>query len=191
MLDVMQAIQRRRSIRQFRPDPVPKEVVDTMLEAARIAPSGSNRQPWRFQVVTDPSLRERIFSEATFGSKHIIEAPLTIACGSELLSYVKGNRLAPSSSVLAAENDDWETLKSFLADAQMNTAIAMEHMVLAATAQGVGTCRLQRIKPGQTARLLGWPRHVVALCLLLVGYPAEEPLAKPRLPLDEIVLKRN
>jgi len=50
---------------------------------------------------------------------------------------------------------------------------------------------LQRIKPGQTARLLGWPRHVVAFCLLLVGYPAEEPPAKPRLPLDEIVLKRT
>jgi nitroreductase len=189
MLSVMQAIEKRRSVRQFRPDPVPRQVVDTMLEAARLAPSGSNRQPWRFQIVTDPSLRERIFTEATFGSKHVIEAPLIIVCGSELLSYVKGNRLAPSSSVLAAEKDDWESLKPFLADAQMNTAIAIEHMVLAATAQGVGTCWLQRIKPGQMAKLLGWPRHVVALCLLLVGYPVEEPPAKPRLTLDEIVLK--
>ena len=191
MLDVMQAIQRRRSIRQFRADPVPSEVVDTMLEAARLAPSGSHRQPWHFQIVTDPSLRERIFTEATFSSKHIIEAPLIIVCGSELLSYVKGNRLAPFSSVLAAENDDWETLKPFLADAQMNTAIAIEHMVLAAVAQGVGTCWVQRIKPGQMAKLLGWPRHVVAICLLLAGYPAEEPPAKPRLPLDEIILKRT
>lgn len=191
MLSVMQAIEMRRSIREFRPDPVPREIVDTMLEAARLAPSGSNRQPWRFQIVTDLSLRERIFTEATFGSKHIIEAPLIIVCGSELLSYVKGNRLAPSSSVLAAEKDDWETIKSFLADAQMNTAIAIEHMVLAAAAQGVGTCWLQRIKPGQMAKLLGWPRHLVALCLLLVGYPVEGPPARPRLPLNEIILNRT
>ncbi len=73
----------------------------------------------------------------------------------------------------------------------MNTAIAIEHMVLVASALGVGTCWVQRINPGQMAKLLGWPRHVVALCLLLVGYPAEETPAKPRLPLDEILLKRT
>ncbi len=191
MLSVTEAIRIRRSVRHFKPDPVPPEVIDQMLEAARLAPSGSNRQPWRFQVITEPGLREKVFQEATFGSKHIQEAPLLIVCGSELLSYVKGNRLAPASSVLTAEGDDWESLKPFVADAQMNTAIAIEHMVLAASALGVGTCWVQRIKPGQMAKLLGWPRHVVALCLLLVGYPADEIPPKPRLPLDEILLKRN
>ena len=191
MLSVIEAIRARRSVRHFKPDPVPAEVVDQMLEAARLAPSGSNRQPWRFQVIAEPSLIEKVFQEATFGSKHIQEAPLLIVCGSELLSYVKGNRLESASSVLAAEGDDLETLKPFLADAQMNTAIAIEHMVLVAPALGVGTCWVQRINPGQMAKLLGWPRHVIALCLLLVGYPAEEIPAKPRLPLDEILLKRT
>ena len=122
MLSVIEAIRARRSVRHFKPDPVPAEVVDQMLEAARLAPSRSNRQTWRLQVIAEPSLREKVFQEATFGSKHIQEPPLLIVCGSELLSYVKGN----------AEDDDLETLKPSLADAQMNTAIAIEHMALAA-----------------------------------------------------------
>ena len=87
-----------------------------------------------------------------------------------------------------ADNEDWESLKEFVSDAQLNTAIAIEHMVLAATAMGVGTCWVQRIRPGQLAKLLGRPRHIVPLCLLTVGYPAEQPAAKPRLPLDTIVI---
>ncbi len=187
----MEAIRTRRSVRHFKPDAVPAEIIDQMLEAARLAPSGSNRQPWRFQVVIEPELKERVFQDATFGAKHIQEAPVIIVCGSELLSYVKGNRLAPATSILAAENEDWESLKPFLADAQMNTAIAIEHMALVAAALGIGTCWVQRIKPGQMAKVLGWPRHVVALCLLLAGYPAEEPPSKPRLPLEEIVINKG
>jgi len=192
MLTVMEAIKKRRSIRKFKPDPVPEEVISLMLEAARLAPSGSNRQPWRFQVITDRTLREKIFNEATFGARHILEAPLMIVCGSELLTYVKGNPLAPpGSEYLMAENEEWENIKPFIPDAQMNTAIAVEHMVLAATATGLGTCWVQRIRPGQLAKILEWPRHIVVFALLLMGYPLEEPVPKPRLALEEIVIKRQ
>lgn len=60
MLTVVEAIQKRRSIRRFKPGQVPDELILQMLEAARQAPSGSNRQPWRFQIVKDMALRERI-----------------------------------------------------------------------------------------------------------------------------------
>ena len=189
MLTVMEAIRKRRSIRAFRSDPVPEEVIKLMLEAARLAPSGSNRQPWRFQLVTHQGLKERIFSEATFGAQHVLRAPLIIVCGSELLTYVKGHHLAPTGSeYFRAENEDWDSIKPFIPDAQMNTAIAIEHMALAATAAGVGTCWVQRIRPGQLAKVLGWPRHIIVLCLLLVGYPSEEPVTKPRLPIEEILI---
>src|ERR1035437_9990248 len=184
MLTVMEAIRQRRSIRNFKSDPVPQEAVDIILEAARLAPSGTNRQPWRFQLITDHALRERIFNEACFGAKHILEAPLMIVCGSELLAYVKGNKLAPSGPQLfGAESEDWDTLKTYLPDAQMNTAIAIEHMVLAATSVGLGTCWVQRVRPGQLAKILEWPRHTVVLTLLLVGYPNEEPSPRVRLSL--------
>jgi len=94
MLTVMETIQQRRSIRKFKADPVSDELITQMLEAARLAPSGTNRQPWRFQVIKDQNLKEQIFNEASFGGKPLLEAPVIIACGSELLTFVKGHKLA-------------------------------------------------------------------------------------------------
>jgi len=192
MLTVMEAIQRRRSIRQFKPDPVPDELINQMLEAARLAPSGGNRQPWRFQIIKDPALKEKLFNEATFGDKHILEAPVIIVCGSELLTFVKGHKLAPpGSEYFGADSEDWEDIKQFIPDAQLYTGIAVEHMVLAGTALGLGTCWAQRIRYGQVARILGWPRHIVILALLLVGYSDEDPPPRPRLALEDIVLREG
>ncbi len=192
MLTIMEAIENRRSIRKFKPDPVPEEMIAQMLEAARLAPSGTNRQPWRFQIIKETALKKRLFEEATFGSEHIAQAPLIIACGSELLTFVKGHELAPpGSEYYGAESDDWEELKKFIPDAHLYTAIAVEHMVLAATGLGLGTCWVQRIKYGQVARTLGWPRHIVVLTLLLVGYPDEEPPPRPRLAIENIVLREE
>lgn len=189
MLTVMEAIQQRRSIRKFKPDPVPEELINQMLEAARLAPSATNRQPWRFQVIRDPALKERIFNEATFNVQHVLEAPVAIVCASELLTFVKGHKLAPpDSEYFGADSEDWDDLKQFLPDAHLCTGIAVEHMVLAGTALGLGTCWAQRIKYGQLAKMLGLPRHIVVLTLLLVGYPDEDPPPRPRLALEDIVL---
>jgi nitroreductase len=192
MLTVMEAIQKRRSIRKFKPEPVPDELINQMLEAARLAPSGTNRQPWRFQIVRDPALKERIFNEASFGAKVLLEAPVIIVCGSELLTFVKGHKLAPpGSEYFGADSEDWEDMKQFLPDAHLYTGIAVEHIVLAGTALGLGTCWFQRIRYGQVAKILGWPRHIVVLTLLLVGYPDEDPPPRPRLPLEDIVLQEG
>jgi len=192
MLTVMEAIEKRRSIRKFKPDPVPDEMVDQILEAARLAPSGTNRQPWRFQIIKEGELKKKLFEEATFGSEHIMQAPVIIVCGSELLTFVKGHELAPpGSDYYGAESDNWDDLKAFLPDAHMYTAIAIEHMVLTATALGLGTCWVQRIKFGQAAKTLGWPRHIVVLTLLLVGYPDEDPPPRPRIPIDYILIKEG
>lgn len=188
----MEAIGKRRSIRKFKPDPVPDEMINQILEAARLAPSGTNRQPWRFQIITEGALKKRLFEEATFGGEHIVQAPVIIVCGSELLTFVKGHQLAPpGSEYYGAESENWDDLKPFVPDAHMYTAIAVEHMVLAATALGLGTCWVQRIKFGQVARVLGWPRHIIVLTLLLVGYPDEEPPPRPRITMEDIVLKEG
>ncbi len=192
MLTVEEAIRKRRSIRQFKPDPVPDELLARILEAARLAPSGTNRQPWRFQVVREGELKKRLVEEAVMGNPQVAQAPVVIVCGSELLTFVKGHRLAPpGSEYYGAESEDWEELKKFLPDAHMYTAIAVEHMVLMATALGLGSCWVQRIRFGQTAKILGWPRHLVVLALLVLGYPDEDPPPRPRLPLDQIVIKEG
>ncbi|MFC1864624.1 nitroreductase family protein [Chloroflexota bacterium] len=192
MLTMMEAIQRRRSIRKFKPDPVPDELINQMLEAARLAPSGSNRQPWRFHIIKDPALKERISNEAAFGAKQVAEAPVLIACGSELLTFVKSHKLAPpGSEYFGADSEDWEDISKFIPDANLYTGIAVEHMVLAGTALGLGTCWNQRVRYGQLARILGWPRHIVVLTLLLVGYPDEDPPPRPRLAPEDIVLQEG
>jgi len=192
MLTVIEAIQQRKSIRKFKPDPVPDELIDHMLEAARLAPSASNRQPWRFQIIKDGALKQQLFDEATFGSKHILEAPIIIVCGSELLTFVKGHKMAPpDSEYFGADSDDWETIKQFIPDAHLSTALAIEHMVLAGTALGLGTCWVQRIKYGQVARVLGWPRHIAVLALLLVGYADDNSPPRPRLDVEDIILQEG
>ena len=192
MLTLTEAIQKRRSIRRFKPDPVPDELINQMLEAARLATSASNRQPWRCQVIKDQEQKERILGDTTFGARHVLQAPVVIVCGSELYTFVKGHKLAPpGSDYFGAEGDDWESIKEFVPEANLNTAIAVEHMALAGMALGLGTCWAQRLRFGQIAKLLGWPRHLVVFTLLLVGYADEDPEPRPRLALDDIVLKEG
>jgi nitroreductase len=192
MLSTIEAIQKRRSIRKFKPDSVPDELISQMLEAARLAPSGTNRQPWRFQVIKDPVLKEKIFSEGTFNMTHILEAPVVIACGSEMLTFVKGHKLAPpGSEYFGANSEDWEELKQFIPDAHLYTAIAVEHMILAGTALGLGTCWVQGMRYGTVGRILGWPRHIVVMALVPVGYADEDPPPRLRVPIENIVMREG
>ncbi len=192
MLTVKEAIERRRSIRKFKSDPVPDEIITRILEAARLAPSGNNRQPWRFQVVKEGALKKRLIEEATFGNEALVNAPVIIACGSEMLAFVKGHPLSPPGAQwYSAESEDPEETRKFIPDAHMYTAIAITHMTLMATALGLGTCWVQRIKHGQAARVLGWPRRIPVLTFLALGYPNEDPPPRPRVPLDTIILKES
>jgi nitroreductase len=192
MLTVMEAIQKRKSIRKFKTDPVPDEMISQILEAARLAPSATNRQPWRFQVIKEPALKEKIFNEATFSMRHVLEAPVVIACGSELLTFVKGHKMAPpGSEYFGANSEDWEEIKQFIPDAHMSTAIGITHLILTATALGLGTCWVQRIRYGQLAKILGWPRHIVPLALIPVGYPDEDPAPRPRQSMENMVLREG
>lgn len=189
MKTVQEAIQWRRSIRKFKPDPISDEHLALIIEAARLAPSGTNRQPWRFQIIQDKELRKRLAEEATLNQRHVAEAPVCIVCGSEMLTFVKGHPLAPpGGDYFAAESEDPEALKPFIADAQMYTAVAIEHMALMAASLGIGSCWVQRIRFGAMAKILGWPRHRVIHALLLLGYPEGDLPPQRRLAKEQILL---
>lgn len=192
MLTVKEAIEKRRSIRKFKLDPVPDGIINQVLEAARLAPSGSNRQPWRFQIIKEGSLKEQFMKEATFGQEVLAKAPVIIICGSEMLTFVKNHKLAPpNSDYYGADTENPEELKKFIPDANMYNAIAITHMTLMATALGLGTCWVQSIKPGAAAKVLGWPRHLIVFTALALGYPAEDPSARSRFPMDMILIKEG
>ena len=159
-------IKGRRSIRRYRPDPVPGEMVEQLLEAGRWAPSASNRQPWAFIVVRDEMIRRQVAQHAAYYFirwAHVAEAPLLIVlCGDA------GNRV----------------YRQFL---QEDVGLAGGQIMLQAKALGLGTCWIGALDRKAIAGILKLPNRMEIVGLLTVGFPAEDPPPPPRKPLAEIV----
>jgi nitroreductase len=149
-----------------------------ILEAARLAPSACNKQPWRFAVIRDADSRRRIVEEGFLPGINMdwaLDAPVHIAVGMET-SFIT-HRLGPS---ISGVDYPW-----------VDIGIAGEHLVLAATELGLGTCWIGWIKPRAVARIVGWPRSVKPVVVIAVGYPRDrDAMVLPdarRKPLDELV----
>jgi len=167
-LDFYEVIRTRRSIREFRPDPIPDEVLKRALDAARIAPSGSNRQPWRFILVRDEGLKEKLVPLAG-GQRFIAEAPIVVvACGIDI-KHNRGGYMGDMSMLV-------------------DVAIAFDHLTLAARAEGLGTCWIGSFDNNRIKDLLKIPMEANVVALTPLGYPRggfSEP--GPRKSLGEIV----
>lgn len=172
---IEELIAKRTSCRAYKTDPVPQEHLDRIIEAARLAPSSCNKQPWRFAVVRKPELRSAIIDEgfrAGIPMKWALNAPVLIVIGQER-SFIT-HRLAVSLTGI-----DY---------AEMDIGIAGEHMVLAATELGLGTCWIGWIKSKAVADLVGWHVGIKPCAIITVGYPAEQTSARsPRKQTSEIV----
>ena len=144
IVDTFEAIRARRSVRAYRPDAVPDEVVRKLLEAARLAPSAMNAQPWRFIVVTS---REKLD---------------TIAQGGPSAGFVSGAPMVIVACGVASLR--WHA---------QDTCIALENLVLAATAEGLGTCWIGSFNEQELKRMLKIPDGLRAVALVSVGYPKE------------------
>ena len=180
VMDVMQAIKGRRSVRRYKPDPVSDEAVEAVLEAARWAPSWTNSQCWRFVVVRDPQMRDKLAatlkSATNRAAAAIREAPVTIvACAEKGKSgYYKGE--------VSTDKGDW-----FMFD----VALAMQNLVLAAYAAGLGTVHVGLFDAKEAARILEVPEGVVVVEMTPLGYPNEEPIAPRRKESADIVFKEK
>jgi len=156
----------RRSIRRYRPDPVPEEMVEQLLEAGRWAPSASNRQPWAFIVVRDETIRRQVAQHAAFYLirwAHAAEAPLLIVlCGD------RRNRF----------------YRQFLHE---DVGLAGAQIMLQANALGLGSCWIGALDRKAVADILKLPDHLEIVGLLTVGFAAEDPPPTPRKLLAEIV----
>ncbi len=166
-MDVFEAIQKRFSVRRYLDRPVEEEKLNKVLEAARLAPSGNNRQPWVFIVVRDAATRKQL-AEAAMGQSFVAEAPVVIAaCGTD------------PERMMSCEVPDYA----------VNVAIAITNMTLQAVEEGLGTCWIGAFDQQKVKDILGIPASVKVVELLPLGYPAVEPPAtKNRKPLDEIVM---
>ncbi len=172
---LFETIYAQRAIRRFKPDPVPREVVERIIEAATHAPSGGNRQPWAFVVVTDPAKKERIaewyhegwvslyasdpnrprnavYRSAEYLAEHMAETPVLIfpciaAGGVHRTAFQSGSSIYP----------------------------AAQNLMLAATALGIGTVitTFHLRWEAEVKSLLGIPDEYATACMIAMGYPAE------------------
>ena len=166
-MNVMEAIKKRCSVRSYQDRAVEKEKLEIVLEAARLAPSASNRQEWRFVVVQDRDTRQRIMKAAK-NQSFIGEAPVVIAC------CAKTDNHAMTCGQLCYTID---------------LPIAIEHMVLKATEEGLGTCWVGAFYEDHVKEILGIPQDIRVVELLALGYPANlSSIPKDRLSIEEIVM---
>ncbi len=205
MLTVAEAMQQRRSTRSFIEKPVPDSMIIEMLEAARGAPSASNSQPWRFVVVTDSGEKKEL-RRLCFGQVFIEQAGVVFVVCADLSSYSgstykKRRQEAVDAGVFPASalNDPLFQRITDSADfvpemhvtpATANTFIATEHIVLMATALGLGTCWVGAISDREAVKkLLGIPKEILLLGLVAVGYASGTPPYRPKLPMEDILLR--
>ena len=155
-MDFEKVVEKRRSIRQYKPDPIPDSLIEEILESARIAPSAGNHQPCHFIVVKDVN-KKKAFGLRDWAS---LAPVIIVGCADSSLS--------PS----------W-----YLVD----FGIAFEHMILAATNLGLGTCWMGKLDREIIKKALNIPENIKVIAVTPIGYPNEEPEPKTRKSLSEIV----
>jgi nitroreductase len=174
-MDIIKAIQERRSIRAYRDDPVPEEIILEVLEAVRRAPSWANTQVWRFIVVKDPETKGLLTAALTANNparNAIANAPLVVC-----IAAMRG-RSGFYKGEPTTDKGDW-----FMFDA----GIAMEHLALAAWSFGLGTCHVGNFDAARVEEILNIPEGFSIVEISPLGYFDEPSRVTPRKPLQEIV----
>jgi nitroreductase len=164
---LMDIIEKRKSIRSYKPQEVSEEDLNYVLEAFRKAPSAKNLQPWKLIVVRD---RKKIndLAVACNNQTFLTQAPvLIVACALEEEAYGK--------------------MGGYMSSFPVDIGIAMEHLILAATEKGLGTCWIGAFNEKLVKDVLDIPDNVRVVALTPLGYPAEEGRLRSRKSLSEIV----
>ena len=158
-------IRKRYSVRAYRPDPVEDEKLQQVLEAARLAPTAANRQPFRLLIIPTAGREaelQRIYKRSWF-----VQAPLVLcACALPAEGWVRMDG------------------KPYV---DVDVTIAMDHLILAATDLGLGTCWIAAFDPVAAREVLELPEGVEPIVFTPLGYPADEPRAKQRKPISDLV----
>ena len=164
-MELKEAIERRQSMRDYEDRPVPKEKLLKVLEAARLAPSASNRQRCKFIVVRESERRLELATRAS-GQDWPAMAPVLIAAVATMPEYV---------------------MRSGVPAYAVDLAIAVDHMTLAAVGEGLGTCWIGGFSQEEARDVLKVPKNYRIVVLLCLGFPKEAMRPKVRKSLDEIV----
>jgi nitroreductase len=164
-MDFGELIRQRYSVRAYKPDPVDEELLRRVLEAVRLAPSAANRQAYQFIVIHTRGREAEL--KGIYHRSWFVQAPLVIcACG------------VPAKNWVRRDGKNYN---------DVDVAIAMDHLVLAATELGLGTCWVAAFDPAAARQVLGLPQDVEPIAFTPLGYPADQPELKRRKDLSELV----
>ena len=164
-MEFSELVRERYSVRAYKPDPVEDEKLERVLEAARLAPTAANRQPFQVIVIRTEGREEELAD--VYGKTWFVEPPLVICvCGLPERAWTRRDG------------------KSYV---DVDSAIVMDHIILAATDEGLGTCWVGAFDPDAAREVLGLPDDVEPIAFTPLGYPADQPKSKKRRPLDDLV----
>ncbi len=163
-MTLLEVIRKRYSCRSYQERPIEQEKLDTLFEAARLAPSAKNTQDWRFVVVIDKATKHQV-AETTNRPEVFEKAGVIIA---------------------ACSNSD-DVMRCGQAIGPIDIAIALEHIALQATELGLATCWIGSFYPEKVRTILGIPDDIAIIELMTVGYPADSPKQPSREPIEKIV----
>jgi nitroreductase len=164
-MNFSELIKNRYSVRAYKPDPVEQEKLEQVLEAARLAPTAANRQP--FQLIVIPTAEHEAGLRRIYGREWFVHAPLVIcACAIPARGWVRMDG-KPYTDV--------------------DVTIAMDHLILAATELGLGTCWIAAFDPAAAREVLNLPQGIEPIAFTPLGYPADQPRPKERKALSDLV----
>ena len=154
-MEFTDVIQKRRSNRHYKADKVPDDVMQKLYVSLQVAPTGSNRQDFKFVFVTDSDIRRKLATHAC-KQNFINDAPIIMAAVAK-------------------------------SDYKLNVAIAVDHMILEATNQGLGTCWIGWFERDVAHEILNVPDDLEVIILVTIGYAADVPHARQRKPIDALI----
>jgi nitroreductase len=164
-MEFEELIRTRYSVREYKPDPVEDEKLNRVLDAARLAPTAANRQPFQLIVIHTQGKQDEL--RRIYGREWFSQAPIVIcACGVPRLGWVR------------------EDQRRYL---DVDVAIAMDHLILAAANLGLGTCWIAAFNAKAAREILQLPDEVEPLIFTPLGYPADQPGPKERKPIEDLV----
>lgn len=164
-MEFSELIRARYSVRAYKPDPVEDRKLERVLEAARLAPTAANRQPFQLLVIHTQGREEELYD--IYNKVWFVEPPLLICA-------------------VGLPERGW-TRRDGKSYVDVDVAIVMDHLILAAANEGLGTCWVGAFDPGAARDVLGLPDDVEPIAFTPLGYPADEPRGKKRKPLGELV----
>lgn len=168
-MEILGVIRQRRSVRQFEKKPLPPQVLETLIDALRWAPSAGNLQSRRFYFIANEELKAQL-ARAAMDQDFIAQAPLAVvACADHRIAWRYGERGVRLYCL-------------------MDVAASVQNLLLTAQAQGLGSCWVGAFDENEVRKLLKLPAFLRPVTVVPIGFPAEQPEPPPRVPKEEAVV---